>query len=87
MTKDKRNGDIMLTIKEVDSNGTTKELTFSSKAEAAEAIRTFFDFEKSERQMELERRQALNDDLRRQWSQGRMIGDPQELFDRARKNL
>ena len=77
----------MLTIKEVNVDGTTKELTFSSKTEAAEAIRTFFNFEKTERQQELERRQALNDGLRRQWSQGRMIGDPQELFDRARKNL
>lgn len=80
----------MLTIKETNIDGTTtKELTFSSKTEAAEALRVAFGIEKSEAQRERETRQRLNDGLREQWrrSSGVSTDDVQKLFDKARREL
>ena len=76
----------MLTIRETNIDGTTKELTFSSKTEAAEAIRTFFDFEKPESQKQREMRQRLNDTLRRAWK-NTSTTDPSQIFDQARREL
>lgn len=76
----------MLTIKETNVDGTTKELTFSSKTEAAEAIRTFFGFEKSEAQKQAEQRQRLNDSLRQAW-RNVSTTDPSQIFDQARREL
>ena len=74
----------MLTIRETNIDGTTKELTFSSKTEAAEAIRTFFGFEKSEAQKQVEQRQALNDSLREQFRRGQSTSNPRALIENAR---
>ena len=79
----------MLTIKETNIDGTTKELTFSSKTEAAEAIRTFFGFEKSEAQRKAEQRQQLNSALRQEWQRGHSVSqaDVMSLLDQARREL
>lgn len=79
----------MLTIKETGSDGSVRELTFSDKAEAAEALRVAFGIEKSEAQRERETRQRLNDGLREQWRRGSGVStdDVQKLFDKARHEL
>lgn len=79
----------MFSIKETAENGTTKEMVFSNKSEAVEALRTLLGVEKTAAQTQAEQRQALNDALRQQWqrSGATSTADVQKLIDAARHNM
>ena len=74
----------MFTIKETSENGATKEMVFTNKSEAIEALRTLLGVEKTAAQKQVEERQALNDSLRREFRRGRSTSDPQALIESAR---
>ena len=74
----------MFSIKETTENGATKEMVFTNKSEAVEALRTLLGVEKTEAQKQAEQRQQLNDSLRAEFRRGRSTSNPQALIESAR---
>lgn len=74
----------MFSIKETMENGATKEMVFTNKSEAVEALRTLLGVEKTAAQKQDEQRQALNDAIRSQFQRGRSTSNPQALIESAR---
>lgn len=74
----------MFSIKETTENGATKEMVFTNKSEAVEALRTLLGVEKTAAQKQAEQRQQLNDSLRAEFQRGRSTSNPQALIESAR---